>query len=55
MTFKEYVEGVNKMLEEHPEYGDMEMEQTERWDDEEVCLPWHKDDDKYYRSDKIYV
>ena len=31
MKFKEYVEGINKMLEEHPEYGEMEMEQTERW------------------------
>ena len=39
MTFKEYVDGVNKMLEEHPEYGEMEMEQTERWADEEVTLP----------------
>ena len=28
MKFKEYVDGVNKMLEEHPEYGDMEMEQA---------------------------
>ena len=55
MKFKEYVEGVNKMLEEHPEYSDMEMEQTERWDDEEVCLPCHKDNDQYYDSNKIYV
>lgn len=27
MKFKEYVEGVNKMLKEHPEYGEMEMGQ----------------------------
>ena len=55
MKFKEYVDGVNKMLEEHPEYGEMEMEQTERWDGEDVCLPWHKYDSKYYGRDKIYV
>lgn len=55
MTFKEYADGVNKMLEEHPEYSDMEMEQTERWDGEDVRLPLHEDNAKYYSSNKIYV
>ena len=54
MTFKEYVDGVNKMLEEHPEWGDLEMEQTERWDSENVCLPW-LGDGEYEDKDKIYL
>lgn len=39
MTFKEYVDGINKMAEEHPECLEMEMCQMEHWDDEEVSLP----------------
>lgn len=55
MKFKEYVEGINKMLNDNPELGDLEMEQTERWDDEEVCLPWREEDSKFYDKDKIYL
>ena len=45
MKFKEYVEGVKKMLEENPNWGELEMAQMERWDGEEVCLPWYDDED----------
>jgi hypothetical protein len=55
MTFKEYVEGVNKMLEKNPELGNLEMEQTERLDNEEVRLPLHEENSKYYDSNKIYL
>ena len=55
MKFKEYVEGVNKMLKEHPEYGEMEMEQTERLADEEVTLPQRFENEKYYDSNIIYL
>ena len=55
MTFKEYVEGANKMLEEHPELGDLEMEQTERWEGEEVRLPLWEENAKYYDSNKVYL
>ena len=55
MKFKEYVDGVNKMLEEHPELGDLEMKQVERWDDEEVCLPWHYEEDDFYSKNYVYV
>ena len=48
MKFKEYVEALNKMLNDNPELGDLEMEQTERWDDEEVRLPWREENSKYY-------
>ena len=55
MKFKEYVEGVNKMLKEHPEYGEMEMEQLERWEGDEVLLPERFEDNEYYNPDIIYV
>lgn len=55
MKFKEYVEKVNKMLEEHPEYGEMEMEQTERWAGEEVILPERIENDEYYNPNIIYI
>jgi len=55
MKFKEYVEGVNKMLKEHPEYGEMEMEQTERWAGDEVTLPERFENEKYYKPNIIYL
>ena len=55
MKFKEYVEGVNKMLKEHPEYAEMEMEQTERWAGDEVLLPERFEDNKYYDPNIIYL
>lgn len=55
MKFKEYVEGVNKMLKEHPEYGEMEMEQTERWAGDEVLLPERFENEEYYDPNIIYV
>lgn len=54
MKFGEYVDGVNKLLKEHPEWADLEMEQTERWDCEEVRLPW-RTNSEYYDKDKIYL
>lgn len=39
MKFKEYVKGINKMLEENPDWGELEMKQAEHYEDEEVCLP----------------
>lgn len=39
MTFQEYVDGINKMAEEHPEYLELEMYQIERWDGDAVGLP----------------
>lgn len=55
MTFKEYVEGVNKMLKDNPELGNLEMEQTERWEEEEVRLPLWVENDKYLDSNKVYL
>ena len=55
MKFKEYVEGVNQMLKDNPEYGEMEMEQVDRWEGEEVTLPWRHEDSKYYDPNKIYL
>lgn len=55
MRFEEYVDRINKMLEEHPEYGKMEMEQTERWNGEEVTLPRRVEDDEYYDPNIIYL
>lgn len=43
MKFKEYADGVKKMLEEHPEWGELEMKQVERWEGEDVCLPWYEE------------
>ena len=55
MKFREYVEGVNKMLEEHPEYGEMEMKQIEKWEGDEVTLPERIEDNKYYNPNIIYI
>lgn len=55
MKFKEYVEGVKKMLEEHPDWGELEMIQLERWDGEEVCLPRYEEHFMSFEDGNIYL
>jgi hypothetical protein len=55
MKFKEYVEGVKKMLEEHPDWGELEMTQVERWEGEDVCLPWHEEPFMSFEDGRIYL
>ena len=55
MKFKEYVKGVKKMLDEHPDWGELEMTQTERWDGEDVCLPWYEEPFMSFEDGRIYL
>ena len=39
MTFKEYVEHMNQILKDHPEWAELEAVASEHWEEDGIAFP----------------
>ena len=54
MTFKEYVERINKLLEENPDWAKLEIIPVEKWAEEGVIFPY-RGNEEYGEGNNICV
>lgn len=54
MTFKEYVEKINEILKENPNWAELEVIPVEKWAEEDIVFPY-RGNEKYGEDNNVCV